>query len=110
MRAGAMSPVGVGVTPEELRAFRVAHQLRQEDLAELLGVKRVTIIRWEDRTVRIPQYLSLALECLERLYDIDSEREGARRITTGRTGQQTERTSAGSEPADVPTATNGETP
>lgn len=87
-----MSPVGVAPTPDELRAFRIAHQLRQEDMTELLGVNRLTIIRWENGTVRIPVHLGLALEALEQLYDIDAEREGKRRITDGRPGKPTANT------------------
>ncbi len=36
------------VTLHPLRAYRLAHLLRQSDLATLLGVSPVTVSRWEN--------------------------------------------------------------
>jgi transcriptional regulator with XRE-family HTH domain len=52
------------MTPTELRAWRMRHNLRQSDLAKLLGVRTLTVLRWENAQIGIPPYLALALETL----------------------------------------------
>lgn len=54
------------MTPKDLVAFRERLELTQQDLADRLGVDRVTIARWETGTRAIPAYLWLALETVER--------------------------------------------
>lgn len=41
------------------------HNLSQAALARLLGVSRLTVIRWETEKQKPPPYLSLTLRCLE---------------------------------------------
>ena len=56
------------MTPEELRARRMALGLTQEQLGEIIGKPRNTITRWESGSlaIRDQALLSLALEALER--------------------------------------------
>lgn len=51
---------------EELKAFRERLDLSQEQLAKELKVASNTISRWELGTRKIPEYLELALETIER--------------------------------------------
>jgi transcriptional regulator with XRE-family HTH domain len=53
------------MTGEELKSWRQKRQLTQEKLAQLLGIHRVTIAKWEAGVRGIPSLLSLALEALE---------------------------------------------
>lgn len=50
---------------QELKKWREGSLLTQEGLAELLGVARNTVARWERNEIGIPPFLSLALETLE---------------------------------------------
>ncbi len=51
---------------EELRERRKAMNLKQDELAELLGVTRITILRWEKGQIPvIPLYIELALKQIE---------------------------------------------
>ena len=54
------------MTPEELREWRKARGLTQQQLAELLGVTRKAISNWECKERKIPPYLSFLLESLEK--------------------------------------------
>ena len=55
------------LSPEELRAWRLKHNLTQQELAWLLGMSHhSTISRWESGTHTIPPYLSLLLDVLEK--------------------------------------------
>ena len=51
---------------EELRAWRIKHDLSQAELAELLGVNQKTISFWELERRKIPNYMPLLLEYLEK--------------------------------------------
>ena len=51
---------------EELRAWRIKHDLSQAELAELLGVKQSTISGWELNKRKIPPFLFLSLLFLEK--------------------------------------------
>jgi len=53
------------MTPEQLKQWREKHQHSQQSLAEVLGVYRETVARWENGTREIPSLLALALEALE---------------------------------------------
>lgn len=53
------------MTPDELRAWRVAHNLFQDDLAGLLFVHEMTYSQWERGTHRVPGMAVLALEALD---------------------------------------------
>jgi len=57
-------PAAVQLGPTELRRFRAKHKLRQEDLAQLLGISRLAIARWETSTRSVPPYMNLTLEGL----------------------------------------------
>jgi transcriptional regulator with XRE-family HTH domain len=54
------------MTQQELVAFRERLGLTQQELADRLGVDRVTIARWETGARAIPAFLGLALETVER--------------------------------------------
>ncbi len=49
----------------ELKIWRQKQKLTQGTLADLLGVHRVTIAKWEAGDRGIPPFLHLALEALE---------------------------------------------
>ncbi len=53
------------MTGTEIKEWRKKWGLSQDDLAQHLGVFRVSVIRWETRTRKIPSFLPLALEALE---------------------------------------------
>jgi len=48
-------------TPEGVRAWRKERGLSQIDLAELLEVVPLTVLRWENGQVGIPRTVELAL-------------------------------------------------
>lgn len=54
------------MTAEELRARMTANRWSVRALADRLGVPFRTVQRWRDGTSRVPPYLDLALETLER--------------------------------------------
>jgi transcriptional regulator with XRE-family HTH domain len=54
------------MTREELINWRKKHSLRQEDLALLLGIARVSVTRWENGTRQTPPFLHWALESISR--------------------------------------------
>jgi DNA-binding XRE family transcriptional regulator len=51
---------------KELKAWRNKHQLTQTELGELLGVTKMCVYRWEAGNRKVPAFLHLALESLER--------------------------------------------
>ena len=51
---------------EELRAWRLKHDLSQAELAYLLGVNQNTISRWELGQRKIPNYMVILLNYLEK--------------------------------------------
>ena len=53
------------MTGENLLKWRKRHGLTQKELADLLGVRNMTIYRWECGMRSISPYLHLALEALE---------------------------------------------
>jgi len=53
------------MTGNELRAWRRKSGLTQEQLANCLGVIRITNTRWETDVRAVPSFLPLALEALE---------------------------------------------
>jgi transcriptional regulator with XRE-family HTH domain len=53
------------MTPTELQAWRKQADLSQAGLAELLGVDKMTISRWERSERSIPPFLHLALQAIE---------------------------------------------
>jgi DNA-binding XRE family transcriptional regulator len=52
--------------PQELKDVRAFLGFTQERLAIVLGVHRLSVIRWEAGTHRIPFMLTLAMKQLER--------------------------------------------
>ena len=50
---------------EELRKWRLKHDLSQAELAELLGVAQQTVSRWESGSRKIPPYMCYLLEYIE---------------------------------------------
>ena len=54
------------MTSSELKAFREKYELSQTELANMLKVARNTVSRWETEERKIPEFLDLALETVER--------------------------------------------
>ena len=54
------------MTHKELKAWRESRGYSQEELASTLGVTIVCISRWENKARKIPSFLHLALECLDK--------------------------------------------
>jgi len=54
------------MTGEQLAAWRNYYQLTQPQLAQLLGVHVTTIAKWETNRYKIPPFLGLALETIQR--------------------------------------------
>ena len=54
------------MTPEELKTWRKSHDFNQGQLAEMLGVQLFTVSRWETGSRKIPSFLYLALEAIEK--------------------------------------------
>jgi DNA-binding transcriptional regulator YiaG len=54
------------MTGEELKNFREKMGLSQDQLAKELKVARNTVSRWELEERKIPEFLELALETIER--------------------------------------------
>jgi transcriptional regulator with XRE-family HTH domain len=52
------------MSPADLVAARERMGLTQARLAELLGVQRLAVVRWENGQRAIPPYLHLALKAL----------------------------------------------
>jgi transcriptional regulator with XRE-family HTH domain len=51
--------------PKELRQRREALGMTQDDLARELGVKMMTVSRWERGVYPIPRHIGLAIEAIE---------------------------------------------
>jgi putative zinc finger/helix-turn-helix YgiT family protein len=62
--AGLIVEQGEELTPREVRYLRETLGLTQEELADRLGLKRLTIIRWENGEDAIGRIQSLALRSL----------------------------------------------
>ena len=54
------------MTGEELKTFREKLELSQDQLAKELKVARNTVSRWELEERKIPEFLELALQTIER--------------------------------------------
>jgi len=54
------------MTGEELKTFREKFGLSQDQLAKELKVARNTVSRWELEERKIPEFLELALQTIER--------------------------------------------
>ena len=52
------------MTPADLKAFRVEHQLCQGSLARLLGLARTTLVGYEGGVSPLPVWLPLAIAAL----------------------------------------------
>jgi transcriptional regulator with XRE-family HTH domain len=50
--------------PDELRRRREALGMTQDDLARELGVKMMTVSRWERGVYPIPRHIGLAIEAV----------------------------------------------
>ena len=51
--------------PEELKRHREALGMTQDNLARELGVKMMTVSRWERGVYPIPRHIALAIEAIE---------------------------------------------
>ncbi len=61
--------------PDQLTAWRRSHGFTQKKLAEILGVKKTTVYRWEKNMRIIPPFLHLALERIEMKRDEFRDKE-----------------------------------
>jgi transcriptional regulator with XRE-family HTH domain len=66
------------MTTKELQVWRKKNGFSQSQLAEVLGVTPLTISRWERGDRKIPSFLALTLECLERKGD-ESKAKGTKK-------------------------------
>jgi DNA-binding transcriptional regulator YiaG len=55
----------MNMTNKEFKSWRTRWGFSQGKLAKALGVRSMTVARWEWGTIRIPALLPLALEALE---------------------------------------------
>ena len=72
------------MTNRDFKNWRKARGLSQGKLAKALGVRSMTVARWEWGTIRIPALLPLALEALENR--IRKEQEQEHGLTLGMSG------------------------
>ena len=56
------------MTNQDFKNWRTKWGLSQGKLAKALGVRSMTVARWEWGTIRIPALLPLALETLENRF------------------------------------------
>jgi transcriptional regulator with XRE-family HTH domain len=56
----------MAITGAKVREQRLALGLTQQGLADILGVSRNTVARWEREEMAIPSFLHLALKTVER--------------------------------------------
>lgn len=61
------------MTPKQLRDWRKKHEVSQTALAELLGVHKMTVSKWERDAQPIPGFLALALSELARQLSAEEE-------------------------------------
>lgn len=78
---GIISPM----EPSELTKWRKEHKYTQQQLADLLGVARMTVVRWERAMREIPPFLHLALTGLEKKGGEEKAKRG-RKGTSKRRG------------------------
>jgi DNA-binding XRE family transcriptional regulator len=64
------------MTPEELKAWRTKSGHTQEQLAQILGVTKTTVYRWEAALREIPPFLALTLECVEKKKGGEKKKQG----------------------------------
>ena len=55
------------MTAQGFKSIRKALQLRQDELGKKLGISRVSVTRYENGTVQIPESRSLALRNILKL-------------------------------------------
>ncbi len=54
------------MTGQELQKWRIDNKMTQQALADVLGVHRVTVAKWEAGMEPIPKYMALALAGLKK--------------------------------------------
>ena len=52
------------MTPTELKTVRERLDLTQQQLAAVLGVHRIAVVRWESGARKVPSLLPLAIQAL----------------------------------------------
>jgi transcriptional regulator with XRE-family HTH domain len=57
------------MTTKQLQAWRKKNGYSQSQLAKVLGVASLSISRWERGDRKIPSFLHIALECMEKKGD-----------------------------------------
>jgi len=67
------------MTPSELIKWRKEQDLNQVDLANILGVTKACISRWESGDRPISPYLHLTLECLKVKKGGESKKRGMKK-------------------------------
>ena len=61
---------------EELKTWRKRSGHTQEELAQILGVTKTTVYRWEAALREIPPFLALTLECVEKKKGGEKKKQG----------------------------------
>ncbi|MBZ0156103.1 MAG: helix-turn-helix transcriptional regulator [Alphaproteobacteria bacterium] len=74
------------MTPEQLKAWRKRSGYTQEEFAQILGVTKTTVYRWEAAMREIPPFLALTLECVEKKKGGEQNRQGT--MKTKRKGER----------------------
>lgn len=64
---------------QELIRWRKDRNLTQDGLAQLLGVTKACISRWESGKRHIPAFLALALKCLKVKEGVNIKTEGKKK-------------------------------
>jgi DNA-binding transcriptional regulator YiaG len=54
------------MTGQDVTKFRARLKLTPQELAEKLGVHRITVQRWENGVVPVPQTVAMAIKWLAR--------------------------------------------
>lgn len=71
------------MTPKELTSWKKRHGLNQVELANILGVTKASISRWESGKRPIPAFLHLALKCLKVKKGGELEGKGTKKEKKG---------------------------
>jgi DNA-binding XRE family transcriptional regulator len=71
------------MNPLDLKQWRSKQKMTQQELADILGVAKNTIYRWEAGMREIPPFLALALKCVEREGG-EQEKKGTKMKRKGR--------------------------
>jgi DNA-binding XRE family transcriptional regulator len=67
------------MTSKALKEWRARSGYTQVELADILGVTKTTVYRWEAALREIPSFLHLTLECVEKKKGGEPKKQGTTR-------------------------------